>query len=92
MRKLIIGILCLGAMGLSACNVSAEAGGKKVVDADIGGGNSESYSYEMSCNGCETGEQKFDRRENYCSALVDESKNNGCCRREREDAYNRDCQ
>lgn len=76
----------------TACSVSTSVGGKDVAKADVaGGGQSESYKYDFTCNGCKTGEQVFDSRSGLCTALLDESRNNGCCRREREDQYQNQC-
>lgn len=85
-------LLALSLQITSACTLSADAGGKEVAKADIGGGgNSQDYKYNFTCNGCATGEQHFTDKGAYCGALLDEGRNNSCCRRLREDEYKTNC-
>jgi hypothetical protein len=38
----------------------------------------ESYKYRFTENGCDTGEQRFSSKQDYCGALKNDSLNNGC--------------
>jgi hypothetical protein len=64
---------------LSACQVSAEAGGHKLMDANLGGSsNTTSYSYDFTENGCETGTKVFSSIDDMCRTLRNDSANNYC--------------
>jgi hypothetical protein len=51
----------------------------------------ESFSYELTLNGCETGRQTFTSRDAMCSALRDDARNRNCARSLREDFFKRNC-
>jgi hypothetical protein len=75
---------------LSACNLSAEVGGHKVVDADVGG-KSSSFSYDMTDNGCATGKKEFSSLDSLCEGLRDDAQNNNCARGLRYEKFKQDC-
>ena len=52
---------------------------------------SESFSYELTLNGCSTGRQTFSSREAMCSALRDDGRNRDCARSLREDHFKKNC-
>jgi len=41
-------------------------------------GKKEEFKYELSQNGCSTGEQKTDSKDALCTRLKDNAANNGC--------------
>ena len=53
--------------------------------------NSESTSYQLSYNGCDTGEHSFDSVEKYCDGLRDEQLNHGCAIKSRKQLFNQNC-
>ena len=77
-KFLIASFVAVSALSLSACQKEEN---KK----------SESYTYNYTCNGCKTEEHSFDSKDAYCSALLNESANNSCCRNMREDVYAQQC-
>jgi hypothetical protein len=73
---------------LSACNISAEAGGAKA-SADIG--QASTFSYDYTENGCPTGKKDFSSMDALCEGLRDEAKNNNCARNLRYERFKQDC-
>lgn len=49
------------------------------------------HSYEYSVNGCSTGNQSFDSKEELCQGLRSTSRNKGCALSERQDRFNNEC-
>ena len=54
--------------------------------------NDESYEYHFNENGCDTGEQKFDDKGDYCNALRNDSLNHYCAKSTRESSWKSHCQ
>ena len=51
----------------------------------------ESFRYQFSENGCDTGEQVFASKEAYCAALKNDSLNHGCAPRTRLELASKEC-
>ena len=51
----------------------------------------ESYSYDYTENGCNTGNHAFSELVQYCKALQDDNLNNGCASSMRQRAYTNEC-
>jgi hypothetical protein len=58
-----------------SCNVKSES-------------NEAKYSYNLTNNGCPTGERIFSSFEAYCAGLKSEADNGGCAREMRREIYN----
>jgi hypothetical protein len=59
-------------------------------DSSDSGSTQESYKYSLDENGCKT-EKTFSAKQTYCDTLENETANNGCALRDREELYKRDC-
>jgi hypothetical protein len=78
MKLTVAGVWFLGVLAMG-CGASVES-------------SSEELTYSFKVNGCDTGEQKFRSKEDYCQGLRDEARNRGCARQLREDAFRARCQ
>lgn len=78
-------LLFLAAMTLlcSACDLSAVGIGKSK--------KKEQYKYNLTYNGCSTGEHKFSSKDAMCDALQNNSLNNNCARDLREQHFRGEC-
>ncbi len=50
-------------------------------------GRKEEFKYELTENGCSTGEQKTDSKEQLCTRLKDAGANNGCAYNLRKERF-----
>jgi hypothetical protein len=50
-----------------------------------------SFSYELSENGCSTGEKTFNSNDSMCDALKDDALNNYCAQNLRYQKFQSDC-
>ncbi len=75
---------------ISACNIQADAGGHKVVDADVGG-KSTTFSYDFTENNCPTGKKEFSSNDEMCAALRDDAQNSNCARSLRYNYFKQNC-
>nr|BFD67906.1 hypothetical protein HAGR004_29280 [Bdellovibrio sp. HAGR004] len=51
----------------------------------------ESFSYQFSYNGCDTGKQTFNSLNAYCDGLRDEARNKSCAYSLRYDTFTAKC-
>ena len=75
---------------LSACGVSLDVAGTKLVDTTEQN-KVESYSYSHEFNGCKTGEKTFSSKDAFCAALRDDAANNYCAREMRYEQFKQEC-
>lgn len=73
MEKLVFILFLLAVF--TACNVKTES-------------NEAKYSYNLTNNGCPTGERTFSSFDAYCAGLKSETGNGGCARTIRREIYN----
>jgi hypothetical protein len=53
-------------------------------------GKKEEYKYNLTENGCNTGEKTAESKDQMCSLLKDNSANNGCAANLRKNKYEQD--
>lgn len=52
---------------------------------------SEKFSYDMTQNGCATGQHEFSNKADYCASLKDDRANGFCALSMRRDRYHAEC-
>lgn len=85
----IFNLISLAVLGLSTI-AGLSACAPPNLSADIVNGQS-SYTYNLSENGCSTGEQQFSGREAMCDGLKNEPLNNYCAQNLRRSKFQTDC-
>jgi hypothetical protein len=80
----IVLLIALGSV-FSACSVSTDKDG---VQAQA---KSQSLSYDLSENNCDTGNHSFSSAGDYCNGLQNDSLNNGCALSLRQAQFQTDC-
>lgn len=78
--KLAQWILIAAGLTLTACNVDLGKKSKK-----------EKFGYNISENGCHTGQHSFGSKAEYCAGLKNDTLNNNCAWSSRKGYYERDC-
>lgn len=56
-----------------------------------GSSEDEEFKYQLTENGCDTGEKTFSDLESYCAALKNDAANNGCAKSLRRNVYQSNC-
>ena len=87
MKKLMIVAI------LSLASAQAFAGGKIVYtwgESEYST-HSQTYTYQYSVNGCDTGKHTFHSTKEYCEGLANDRLNNGCAVEFRCQAFNKNC-
>jgi hypothetical protein len=54
-------------------------------------GSSESFTYQLSENGCDTGKHSFGSLDDYCTGLENNSLNNNCAYNSRQSLFSQKC-
>lgn len=85
MKKYVV----LSFLILTACGLKLEGPGFKIGSEDKN--ETQSLSYELEENGCNTGKHEFSSRESYCTGLRNNTLNNGCAYSLRKDRYRAEC-
>ncbi len=81
----IFRVLSVTMLGLTSCGPAPFKPAKSLTI------HPSSYSYEFNDQGCKTGKQSFATKDEYCSGLLDDERNNNCARSDREITYNDQC-
>jgi hypothetical protein len=53
--------------------------------------SSQSYTYALTLNGCDTGSHSFSSHDAYCNALKNDALNNNCAASLRYDTFKNEC-
>ena len=72
-------------------NLIKLAPGLVVIALTLVGCESADYSYNLTQNGCSTGDQKFSSKDDLCAGLKNDELNKNCAYSLRQEKYQTDC-